>query len=59
MFADFLHALMLLFFCLFLLLTAPFIAAHVADTWNAPEYPHSGFRPDSPAAENTLPPTYP
>ena len=57
--SDFLHALMILFFSVFLLLSAPFIVAHVADTWNAPEYPHSGFRPDSPAAENTLPPTYP
>lgn len=54
--SDFLHALLMFFFGVFLLLSAPFIVAHVADTWNAPEYPHSGFRPDSPAAENSLPP---
>lgn len=57
--SDFLHALLMFFFGVFLLLAAPFIVAHVADNWNAREYPHSGFRPDSPAAENTLPPTYP
>jgi len=28
-----------------------FFGAHVADTWNAPEYPHSGFCPESPAWE--------
>jgi len=52
--SDFLHALMILFFSVFLLLASPFIVAHVADNWNAPEYPHSGFRPDT---ENSLPPT--
>lgn len=57
--SDFLHALLMFFFSVFLLLASPFIVAHVADNWNAREYPHSGFRPDSPAAENTLPPTYP
>ncbi len=55
--SDFLHALLMFFFGVFLLLSAPFIVAHVADTWNAPEYPHSGFCPDSPAAENSLPPS--
>ena len=52
--SDFLHALLMFFFGVFLLLSAPFIVAHVADTWNAPEYPHSGFRPDT---ENSLPPS--
>lgn len=55
--SDFLHALLMFFFGVFLLLSAPFIVVHVADTWNAPEYPHSGFCPDSPAAENSLPPS--
>lgn len=56
--SDFLHALLMFFFGVFLLLSAPFIVAHVADTWNAPEYPHSGFHPDSPThTENTLPPS--
>lgn len=55
--SDFLHALLMFFFGVFLLLSAPFIVAHVADTWNAPEYPHSGFFPDCPTAENSLPPS--
>lgn len=55
--SDFLHTLLMFFFGVFLLLSAPFIVAHVADTWNAPEYPHSGFCPDSPAAEKILPPS--
>lgn len=49
----------------FFLLSIPFIAAHVADNWDAPIYPHSGFTPDCPSwdppideVENTLPPTY-
>lgn len=55
--SDFLHTLLMFFFGVFLLLSAPFIVAHVADTWNAPEHPHSGFCPDSPAAGNSLPPS--
>ena len=47
------------------LLCLPFVICHVAEHWDAPEYPHSGFCPDSPTweapadePENTLPPTY-
>lgn len=46
------------------MLAAPFIMFffwHVEETWDAPEYPHSGFCPDSPSwdapTDNTLPPT--
>lgn len=45
---------------LLMLLCLPFVVCHVADHWNAPEYPHCGFTPDCPtweAPENTLPPT--
>lgn len=38
-----------------------FVVVHVVDSWDAPEYPHSGFCPDSPTWEqpnNTLAPTY-
>ena len=45
---------------LFILLCLPFVIAHMADHWNAPEYPHSGFTPDCPTwpePDNTLPPT--
>ena len=58
--SDFLHALLMFFFGVFLLLAAPFIVVHVADTWDAPAYPHSGFSPECPIweeSENTLPPT--
>lgn len=43
----------------FIVAGLPFVAAHIADTWNAPEYPHSGFSPECPTwePENTLPPT--
>lgn len=40
-------------FCLFAL---PFVAAHVQETWDAPEYPYTGFTPDCPVHyENSLP----
>lgn len=29
-------------------LAAPFVGFHVYETWDKPEYPHSGFCPDSP-----------
>lgn len=35
----------------------PFVCAHVAETWDAEEYPYSGFCPDYPVHyENSLPP---
>lgn len=41
----------------------PLLALVAALVWEQgsaePHWLHSGFRPDSPAAENTLPPTYP
>lgn len=58
---DLIHVLLWLLFLIFCLMALPFVVAHVADRWDAPEYPHSGFCPDSPEwqeEENTLPPTY-
>lgn len=46
---DFLDLLRVLFYLLaftFCLMSAPFVVAHIADNWDAPEYPHSGFTPD-------------
>lgn len=63
MFDDFLDLLRVLFYLLafiFFLMALPFVFCHVADSWDAPVYPHSGFTPDCPtweAPENTLPPT--
>ena len=41
----------------------PLLALVAALVWEQgsaePHWLHSGFRPDSPAAANTLPPTYP
>ncbi len=56
---DLLHVLFYLLACAFFMMALPFIICHVAEHWDDPIFPHSGFRPDSPAAENTLPPTYP
>ncbi len=45
---------------MFFLMALPFVFCHVADTWDAPAYPHSGFSPECPTweeSENTLPPT--
>lgn len=59
-FLDLLRALFYLLAGIFFLMALPFICCHVADTWNAPEYPYSGFTPDCPTweePENTLPPT--
>lgn len=43
-----------------ILLSLPFVVSHVAEHWDDPIYPHSGFTPDCPTweePENTLPPT--
>lgn len=63
MFDDLLDLLRVLFYLLafqFFMMALPFIICHVAENWDAPEYPYSGFTPDCPsweAPENTLPPT--
>ena len=36
---------------LFLLLCLPFVTEHVGRNWDAPEYPHTGFCPESPTWE--------
>ena len=60
---DLLDLLRVLFYLLvfaFFMMALPFVFCHVADTWDAPAYPHSGFTPDCPTLEepeNTLPPT--
>ena len=56
-----LRVLFYLLAIMFFLMCMPFVICHIADRWDAPEYPHSGFCPDCPEwqeAENTLPPTY-
>lgn len=65
---SFLTLLRVLFYLLaflFFLMVLPFIICHVAEHWDDPPYPHSGFTPDCPTwevpldeVENTLPPTY-
>lgn len=41
----------------FMVLASPFVVAHVAETWDAEEYPYTGFCPDCPEwSDNTLPP---
>lgn len=34
-----------------MLFSLPFVLAHIAGHWDAPEYPHCGFCPDCPAWE--------
>ncbi len=48
---DLIRFLLWLLFLMFCLMALPFVIAHVADTWNAPDYPHSGFSPDCPTWE--------
>lgn len=48
---DLIRFLLWLLFLMFCLMALPFVIAHVADTWNAPEYPHSGFSPECPTWE--------
>ena len=57
-----LYTLLYILLFLFFLMCMPFVICHIADNWDAPEYPHSGFSPECPtweAPENTLPPTLP
>ena len=64
---EFITLLRILFYLIlfiFLLICLPFVVVHVAENWDAADYPHSGFCPDCPTwetpcePENTLPPTY-
>lgn len=64
---EFITLLRILFYLIlfiFLLICLPFVVIHVAEHWDDPIYPHSGFCPDCPTweepyePENTLPPTY-
>ena len=64
---DIFHALKWLVYGALAVLVAiglAFAIAHTAETWDAPEYPYTGFTPDCPEwspceeyARNTLPPT--
>lgn len=47
LFKSFIH--LMCFLCV--LISLPFVVAHVVDGWNAPEYPHSGYTPDCPTWE--------
>lgn len=62
---DLLRFLFYLLAFIFFMMCMPFVICHIADRWDAPEYPHSGFVPDCPTweapideVENSLPPTY-
>lgn len=52
MFLDFLTDLCKFIFltcaAIFMLFSLPFVLLHVAEHWNEPEYPHSGFSPECP-----------
>ncbi|MGN0868555.1 MAG: hypothetical protein ACI4O9_03400 [Akkermansia sp.] len=48
---DFLRLSLAFFAGVFALGSAPFVVAHVMDSWDAPEYPFSGFCPDAPGCE--------
>ena len=51
---SFLTLLRVLFYLLaflFFLMALPFIICHVAEHWDAPEYPHTGYTPDCPTWE--------
>ena len=52
MIADLLRILFYIAAAIFFLLSLPFIIAHVAENWHAPEYPHSGYTPDCPTWHN-------
>lgn len=64
---DLLDLLRVLFYLLafaFFMMALPFVICHVAEHWDDPPYPYSGFTPDCPTweptweePENTLPPT--
>ncbi len=57
---DLLRFLFYLLAFMFFMMALPFIICHVAEHWDGPPYPHSGFTPDCPTweePENTLPPT--
>ncbi len=61
---DLIRVLLWLLFLMFCLMALPFVVAHMADRWEAPEYPHSGYTPDCPTweaaeePENSLPPCH-
>lgn len=65
---SFLTLLRILFYLIlfiFLLICLPFVVIHVAEHWDDPIYPYSGFSPECPTweapideVENSLPPTY-
>lgn len=53
-----LNNMMMVFGTVFCLFALPFVVEHVQENWDAEEYPHSGFCPDSPAwSGNSLPPS--
>lgn len=60
---DLLDLLRVLFYLLafaFFMMALPFVICHVAEHWDDPPYPYSGFTPDCPTWEEleiTLPPT--
>ncbi|MBQ8899837.1 MAG: hypothetical protein IJY72_02665 [Akkermansia sp.] len=54
MLEDFLDLLRVLFYILlfiFFCISIPFVVAHVAEHWDDPIYPYSGFSPECPTWE--------
>ena len=49
---DLLRFLFYLLAFLFFMMALPFIICHVAENWDAPEYPYSGFTPDCPPGKS-------
>lgn len=43
-----LRTIIIILFILFLLAAIPFVVEHVAENFDAPEYPYTGFTPDLP-----------
>ena len=68
MFDDLIDLLRVLFYILLFIIfciSILFVVAHVAEHWDDPIYPYSGFSPECPTweapideVENSLPPTY-
>ena len=48
---NLLRVLFYLLAIMFFLMCMPFVICHIADRWDAPEYPYSGFTPDCPTWE--------
>lgn len=48
---DFLRVLFYILLFIFFCISIPFVVAHVAEHWDDPIYPYSGFSPECPTWE--------